>query len=180
MQPDVQVENWITEWTVANPDEKAPQKRYSLFTLLQRSRRTPGLRRTPSCVITYRGFRKGVYWEFDRQTSGVQQIASSKSPGMAKMAETNGHLRHFPGVKVPRPAAAGEKPRAPFVVIHVSPSANRRDQVRKAFKGKPGDHLWRFAAWPEFTPQAALSEAILHDVDGNAFPLVKRQEVPVA
>lgn len=179
LQADVQIENWITEWTVCNPEEKEPHKRYSLFTLLQEK---PRLVCAPdaSCIFTYRGFRKGIYWELDRQTSGVQQLSSSKAPGMFKMAETSAHFRHFPGVKLPRAAAAGEKPRPPFLVIHISPSANRRDLVRKAFKGKPGDHLWRFAAWPEFTPQAALYEAILHDVDGNAAPLIKRVEVPVA
>ncbi len=180
-RPKVQVENWITEWTVANPEEREPEKRFSLFTLLSK----PGEKRLvcapdASCVITYNGFRKGVYWEFDRQTSGVAQISNSKAPGMARMAEMNAHLRHFPGVKLPRPAAAGEKPRPPFIVIHVSPSANRRDLVRNAFKGKPGDLLWRFAAWPEFTPESALGEAILHDVDGNTLPLIKRAEVPVA
>ena len=179
LQSDVQIEHWITEWTIANPDERAPEKRYSLFTLLQDK---PRLVCAPdaSCVFTYRGFRKGVYFEIDRQTSGVQQLSSSKAPGMAKMAETNAHLRHFPGVKLLRPAGAGEKPRPPFVVIHLSPTEKRRDLVRKAFGGKPGDHLWRFAAWPEFTPEAALYEAILHDVDGNTFPLIKRVEVPVA
>jgi hypothetical protein len=162
---EVKVEHWLTEWTVANPEEKAPEKRYSLFTLLQE---TPRLVCAPdaSFVLSYRGYRKGVYVEIDRHTSGINQIANSKTPGYAKMAEVRGHVRHFPGVN----------PEIPFTVLHVSPSSGRRDLVAKAIKGKPGEKLWKFASWDELSTQTALHEPILRDVDGKALPLVRRLE----
>jgi hypothetical protein len=163
LQAEVAMDHWLTEWMVANPDERAPEKRYSLFTLLQE---TPRLVCAPdaSCLISYGGYLKAVYFEIDRQTSGINQIASSKTPGYAKMAELRAHVRHFPGLS----------PDVPFTVLHVSPSAARRDQVAKAIKGKAGEKLWKFVAWAELTPQTALYDEILRDADLKALPLVRR------
>lgn len=178
LQSDVCVENCLTEWAVANYEEKAPEKRYSLFTLLRES---PRLVCAPdaSFLVRYRGFLKGVYVEIDRMTSGINQIANSKTPGFAGLAEANGHVRHFPGVAPRTPAApdaAGrrDKKRMPFTVLHVSPTPARRDQVRKAVSGKPWSELWKFAAWNELTPATLLYESVLRDVDGEAIPLVRR------
>jgi hypothetical protein len=163
LQTEVQMCHWLTEWTIANPEERSPEKRYSLFTLLQE---TPRLvcAADACCVLSYRGYLKGVYFEIDRATSGINQIANSKTPGYAKMAETRTHARHFPGV-------AAE---IPFTVLHVSPSAARRDLVAKAIKGKPGEKLWKFASWDELRPETALHEEIIRDVDLKALPLVRR------
>jgi hypothetical protein len=163
LQAEVQMCHWLTEWTIANPEERSPEKRYSLFTQLQE---TPRLvcAADASCVLSYRGYLKGVYFEIDRATSGIQQIANSKTPGYAALAEKCAHTRHFPGVSA----------EIPFTVLHVSPSAARRDLVAKAVKGKAGDRLWKFASWDELNPQTALHEAILRDVDLKALPLVRR------
>lgn len=163
LQKDVQIDHWLTEWTIANPEERSPEKRYSLFTLLSE---TPRIVFAPdaSFVLSYRGFRKGVYVEIDRATSGIQQISHSKTPGAAKMAEVRGHVRHFPGVSA----------EIPFTVLHVSPSAGRRDLVAKAIKGKDGDKLWKFVSWDELRPETALHDEILRDVDLKALPLVRR------
>jgi hypothetical protein len=168
LQPDdladkVCTDHWLTEWMVANPGEKAPEKRYSLFTLLQE---TPRLVCAPdaSFLVSYRGFFKAVYVEIDRQTSGINAISHSKTPGYAKLAETRQHVRHFPGLAAD----------VPFTFLHVSPSAARRDQIARAIKGKPGEKLWKFVAWADLTPQTALHDEILRDVDLKAMPLVRR------
>ncbi len=164
LQPEVRAEHCLTEWSIANPEEREPHKRYSLFTLLQE---TPRLVCAPdaSFVLRYRGFLKGVYVEIDRQTSGVNQIANSKTPGYAKLAELR-LARHFPGVS----------PEVPFTVLHVSPTSGRRDLVAKAIREKPGARLWKFASWDELTPESVLHEAILRDTDLKPLPLVRRLE----
>lgn len=167
LQSYVKANNCLTEWMIANPNEKSPENRYTLFTLLQEN---PRLVNAPdaSFVLQVGGFSKGIYIEIDRATSGINQIAASKTPGYAKMAETRKHVRHFPGVN----------PEIPFTVLHVSPSPGRRDLVAKAIKGKPGDMLWKFASWDELTPATILHEPILRDVDLKAMPLVRRPEGP--
>ena len=164
-QSDVRMDHWLTEWTIANPDERVPEKRYSLFTLLQESPRLI-CAADASCLLSYRGYFKAVYFEIDRATSGIQQIANSKTPGYAKMAELRQHVRHFPGLS----------PEIGFTVIHVSPSAARRDMVAKAIKGKPGEKLWKFASWDELRSETALHDEILRDVDLKPLPLVRRME----
>ena len=165
LQAEVCMDHWLTEWAIANPDERSPEKRYSLFTLLQE---TPRLVCAPdaSCLISYRGYFKAVYFEIDRQTSGLQQISNSKTPGYAKLAETRQHVRHFPGLS----------PEVPFTVLHVSPSAARRDHVARAIKGKPGEKLWKFVSWSDLRPdpETAFHGEILRDVDLKALPLVRR------
>src|SRR5262245_37564292 len=55
-QKEVGLEHWVNEWHVANPDEKAPEKRYTLFTVLDEK---PRLVCAPDAgfVVTFRGFR---------------------------------------------------------------------------------------------------------------------------
>jgi hypothetical protein len=179
-QSEVAVENCLTEWTIANPEEKAPEKRYSLFTLLRES---PRLVCAPdaSFLVRYQGFLRGVLVEIDRLTSGIKQIAASKTPGFAYMAEHNSHLRLFPGL-TPRSPAVGDaegrrdKKKMPFTVLHVSPTPARRDQVRAAVRPKPWSELWKFAAWSDLTPESLLHDPILRDIDGEAVPLVRRLE----
>lgn len=167
LQAEVAVEHWLSEWDVANPDESAPEKRYRLFTLLSES---PRLVCAPDAgfVLAARGHRKGMYVELDRMTSGVKQIAASKTKGYEGLAERRLHRRHFPGVAAD----------APFAVLHVSPTRNRRDQVARAVAEKGGAHLWRFAAWTDWTPEALLHEPILTDCAGKELPLVRRATPP--
>lgn len=157
----VSIGGWLNEYDVANPEEREPQKRYSLYTLL---REKPRLVCAPDAamLLCVRSYAKVYYVEIDRGTSGVAQIAASKTPGYAQLAIEKAHRRHF------------ETNVDTFTVLSLSPSAGRRDLLRAALAKKEGAHLWRFAAAPEFTPDsAALHGAIWYPCEGEAQPLVR-------
>ena len=160
----VSIDGWMNEWDICNKNETIPEKRYRLYTLLQDQ---PKLICAPDAafLLASDGFRKIFYLEQDRQTSGVFQVASSKTKGYAGLAELNLHRRHFPETNVPS-----------FSVLMIAPSPQRRDALRQAIKDKVGSHLWRFASATDVTPEAFLFEPIFYScVDGPA-PLVKRRD----
>lgn len=164
-QSDVQVDGWISEWDICNKEEVVPEKRYRLYTLIQEN---PKLICAPDAalLLTVGGYRKTYYLEQDRQTSGVFQVASSKTKGYAALAERNLHLRHFPHANVPG-----------FTVLLVAPTPKRRDALKTAIKEKPGSHLWRFASATDLTPGSFLYEPIFHACDGTVSPLVKQRTI---
>ena len=147
------IAGWVNEWDIVNKYESSPEKRFKLYTLI---RENPRLICAPDAafLLTYREHSKVFYLEQDRNTSGVQQIASSKTQGYATMAETGMHRRHFPEATVDG-----------FTVLMVAPTPRRRDALRKALRGKPGAKLWRFASVDELKPERALFQAIWHGTD---------------
>lgn len=154
---------WINEWDVVNKDESRPEKRYRLYTLI---REHPRLICAPDAafLLSMQGHSKVYYLEQDRSTSGVQQIASSKTLGYAAMAEGQFHRRHFPNATVPG-----------FSVLMVAPSAKRRDSLRRAIKGKPGAGLWRFVAAGDLKPAELLYEPIYYTcANDEPQPLLRR------
>lgn len=162
-QSDVFVEDWCNEWDICNKNETVPEKRFRLYTLL---RDNPKLVCAPDAafLLALSGYRKIYYLEQDRNTSGVHQVASSKTKGYAVMAELNLHRRHFPQTNLDA-----------FTVIMIAPSPKRRDALRYAIKDKPGANLWRFASATDVTPETFLFEPIFYPVDSEAVPLVKRR-----
>ena len=163
MEPGVTVDDWINEWDICNKDEHVPEKRYRLYTLLKDQ---PKLICAPDAgfLLAMDGHKKAFYLEQDRNTSGVFQIASSKTKGYAVMAELNLHRRHFPQATVNS-----------FTVIMVAPSPRRRDALRHAMKEMPGSQLWRFASATDLTPQAFLYSPIFHPCDGEPVSLIRRR-----
>jgi hypothetical protein len=161
LQSPVTVNGWLNEWDVCNKDESAPEKRFRLYTLIRES---PRLVCAPDAafLLTVRGHSKVFYLEQDRNTSGVFQIASSKTPGYAAMAEQQLHRRHFP-----------ESTLDDFSVLMVAPTPKRRDALRKAIRDKGAAKLWRFAAAGEVQPDKFLHEPIWCPVDGEPTPLIK-------
>lgn len=171
LQQDVQVEKWISEWDrLKNPNGTGPESIYALFTLL---REKPRLVCAPDAgiLLSYRTAQKTYYrpWylELDRSTSGIQQIAASKTPGYAAMAESSRKLwtRHFPNT--------GD---TPFRVLLVTDTVGRRNAIQKVMSTKPGAALWRFGAWPELKPETVLFDKVFIDIEGNPVSLVKRLE----
>ena len=160
-QNAVKIEGWINEWDIVNKDESDPEKRFQLYTLLRQS---PRLVCAPdfAFLLTLGSHSKVFYGEQDRGTCGIQQIAARKSPGYAAMAAEGLHHRHFPSATVDS-----------FTVLLISPSARRRDALRKAIAPKPGAELWKFVAVPDLTPEAILNESIVYACDGDPTPLVK-------
>ena len=94
LQTLASVGGWLGEWDVINAEEKEPDKRYCLYTKLSEK---PRLVCNPDFAFLLQagGYSKIYYGEIDRGTSGIQQIAHSKTPGYAGLAERKLHRRHF-------------------------------------------------------------------------------------
>ncbi len=161
LQNEVALDGWLNEWDVCNPLETAPDRRYSLYTVLRES---PRLIAAPDAafLLSTRGFSKVFYLEQDRGTSGVRQIAASKPPGYAELASRGWHTRHFANANV-----------STFTILLVTTNARRRDALRKAFENKPGAYLWKFAAVGDLSPTTALFDPIWYSCHGDVVPLVK-------
>jgi hypothetical protein len=160
-QDRVSVDGWINEWDVVNKDERDPQKRFRLYTLLNEN---PRLICAPDAafLLSVLGFSKVFYVEQDRGTTGVKQVAARKIKGFAELLQRGLHRSHFPETNVDS-----------FTVLCVAHNARRRDALRKAFAGLTGADLWRFCAAPEVTPKRILHDAIIYPAVGDAIPLVK-------
>jgi Replication-relaxation len=168
-QSAVALDGWLNEWDVCNKDESAPEKRFRLYTLIRES---PRLVCAPDAafLLIVNGHSKVFYLEQDRNTSGVRQIAASKTQGYAIMAQTQMHRRHYPTATVNS-----------FTVLMIAPTERRRDALRKAIHGKPGAELWRFAASTELTADRLLHSPVLYPCVGDPLPLVKLQaDTPAA
>jgi len=162
MQVQVRLESWINEWDVVNQAESAPEKRFRLYTLLRES---PRLVCAPDAAfeLSLGEHRKAFYIEQDRNTSGVKQVAASKTAGYAAMAERQTHRKHFPQTNV-----------STFSVLMLAPGARRRDALRKSMADKPGSQLWKFADVGDLAPEKFLFEPIFYPCQGEPRPLVKR------
>ena len=161
MQEQVRLDEWLSEWDVANKDEAAPEKRFRIYTLITDK---PRLVCAPDAafLLSMQGHRKAFYLEQDRETSGVHQIAASKTPGYAGLAERQLHRRHFPQTTLDA-----------FSVLMVAPSRRRRDALKKAIAEKPGAALWRFADASELTPESFLFDKVFHPCVGEPTSLLK-------
>lgn len=160
-QSEVKIEGWINEWDTVPPTQDDASRRYRLLTILSES---PRLCCAPDAsFLLSRGEHKKVYYlEEDRNTSGVDRVAASKTKGYAELANRQGHRRHFP-----------ETTLSTFTIIMVAPTPRRRDHLREAIRRKPGAELWRFVAATEFTPESFLYQPILYRCDQDQpVPLV--------
>lgn len=159
---NVKIEEWLNEWDVVNREESRPEKRFRLYTVL---REHPRLVCVPDAafLLSTNGQSKVFYLEQDRATSGVRQIANSKTAGYAEMAERKLHRRHLPTASLDE-----------FSVVMVAPAAKRRDLLRRAIKGKPGWALWRFVSAEDLTPAKLLYEPIYYTCDDGPKPLLRR------
>lgn len=161
LQTGVSVAEWINEWAVANADEERPDKRFRLFTLLRES---PRLVCAPDAafLLDKDGYRKVFYLEQDRDTTkSAFRVAASKHAGYASLFEQHLHRRHFPTANVEK-----------FTVLMIAPTAQRRDALRNAMRGKPGDALWKFASLTDLTPQTFLTAPVFHPCSSAASPLL--------
>lgn len=172
-QNRVVLDGFINEWDVVNKQETEPHKRFRLLTLLTTS---PKLVCAPDAAFMLTvpvksaqsivKFSKVHYLEEDRATSGVKQVAARKCKGYAALADRDLHASHFPETNV-----------RSFAVLCVTPNARRREALKKAFLGKAGAPLWRFAAGDELSPETFLHEPIWHPAEGAAVPLIEPEAV---
>lgn len=152
--PSVTVIGWYGEWDEVNPSAPVPQDRYRIYTLI---REKPKLVCAPdACFALGIGqHSKTYYLELDRATSGIQQIAASKTPGYSALNSSGLHRRHF------------ETTAESFTVLHLSPTPGRRDLLRRAITTKEGAELHRFASLSDWTPEKAITESIFYPCIGN-------------
>jgi hypothetical protein len=161
-QSVVSLDGWINEYDEMDGNAQQPEKRFRLYTLIQES---PRLVCAPDAgfLLTMKGHSKVFYLEQDRATSGTRQIASSKTPGYAALAERMLHKKHFPQATIEG-----------FTVLMVTPGSSRRDSLRKAIRDKPGASLWRFATIDDVTVDTILCNKIWYPADdGPAGCLVR-------
>lgn len=154
----VSVDGWLGEWSVANPDEKLPEKRYKLYTVLNLDK--PRLVCVPDAafLLGKDGFRKVFYLERDRDTTQpADRVAAQKAQGFAGLAERGWHNRHFPETNV-----------AKFMVLMAAPTERRRDALMKAVASKQGADLWRFASMTDLTEQTLLTAPVWRTAQGEA------------
>ncbi len=155
----------LAEWDLANTHEKDardPHKKYRLYTLLTEK---PRLVCAPDAafLLVVQEYRKVYYVEIDRGSSGIRQIAASKTPGYAELARRQWHQRHF------------ETNVDTFSVLHVCPSASRRDLLRNEIKSKDGAGLHRFVSWIDCEPARLLHDPIFWTCnETEPQPLVKQ------
>lgn len=153
-QPAVSLIGWIGEWDEINPQANAPQQRYRIFTLI---REKPRLVCAPDAAFALGigSHSKSYYLELDRATSGIQQIAASKTPGYAALLAGRQHERHF------------KTTAETFTVLHLSPTPGRRDLLRKAIATKEAAALHWFASSTDWTPEKALTDPIFYHTDSD-------------
>lgn len=159
---NVAVSQWFGEWDIVNPEEREPQKRFCLYTLLRES---PKLVCVPDAafLVDTKGNRKVFYLEQDRDTTkSAERVASHKCGGYAELANQGGHRRHFPAVNMEN-----------FSVLMIAPSERRRDALRKAVMQRSGAKLWKFASLTDLTAETMLVGNVWHSCDGSTGPLLK-------
>jgi len=156
----VTIENWLGEWSVANPEEKDPERRYALFTRV--SERVVCVPDAGFVLVGRSGGRLALYLEQNRHTTWDEaRVAAQKCGGYAGLLELRqrgepGHLRHFPDANPER-----------FTVLMVAPSPRRRDALKKAVAPKPQSGLWRFASQTELTEDTVFTAPVWHPCQGR-------------
>lgn len=159
IQADVKLCGWFNEWETVNKTA-GDKDRFYLHTQLNQA---PPLSCSPDAafMLALRGHRKVFYIEQDRNTSGVRQIASAKTPGYAELAARQGHRKHFPETTLPA-----------FSVLFITTHPHRRDAAAKAISKMKGADLWLFISQTDLKPEAFLFEPITYNCKGEAGPLV--------
>ena len=160
---DITIEEWLSEWSVANPDEENPAKRFCLFTLL---RENPRLVCVPDAAFLLQkdGHRKVFYLEVDRDTTQpAARVIARKAEGYAQLAAQGLHRRHFPTTTLDS-----------FAVLVIAPTTKRRDALRQAMALKQhGATLWKFAALSDLKAETLLTAPVFYPCLGDALPLLK-------
>ena len=160
--PGVTLVRWINEWqticdAAGNPTD---------FVLHVQFRDPPKpLSCSPDAafLLDVGGHRRAHLVEIDRGTTGAKRVAASKMPGFSELLRVQGHRRYFP-----------ETTFTDFAVLFITATAGRRDIVRSCVAHHADKHpdLWLFIDRHEFTPEAALTGNIAHDINGHAGPLI--------
>ncbi len=161
-QNDVKLLSWVNEWQVVNPKD-ANCHRFYLHTVLSEQ---PPLSCSPDAgfVLLVNGVAKVFYVEVDRNTSGIKQIAASKTPGYAELARRGLHKsKHFPMATFDD-----------FSVLVLTSHEGRRNRLARKIADEPGASRWMFCTSEDLSPETFLYEPIFVDCTGETRSIVKR------
>jgi hypothetical protein len=162
--PEVTVEGWYGEWSIANPDENEPEKRYRLYTVVNADKPRVVCVPDAAFLLAKSNFRKVMFLEMDRDTTReASRVIAQKAPGYAGLATMRGHLRHFPTANVEK-----------FTVLMIAPTERRRDALLRAVQEKEAADRWFFAALPDLTPSSLLFDPVFRNHAGESKSLVLR------
>ena len=156
---------WINEWATI-PNSKRGDSFARRFVLYESFDTVPGeslsCRPDAACRLDYRGVNLLAYWERDRSTETIAQVAR-KIPGFAALSQSRRFEQHFPGVT--RPV---------FRVYFVCESEARIGNIRQAIQKHQGAELFRFAQADRLQPDRLLSsDDVWQNVEGEFAPLLR-------
>ena len=145
-QSAVTLERWIGEDQIVNVDEQDRKKHFKLridFSEPKRTRCDPDA----AFLLGYKSHLVVLYLEQDRgdaiNGTPPRALLARKTPGYRILLERKLHrTRHFPETTLDQ-----------FRVLSLSPTPARRDQLRRAFRGKTDAVNWRFGSMTNTTAQ---------------------------
>lgn len=161
-QEAVRLVRWVNEWCRFQPRPDEPET----FVLHYVFREDPPLSVSPDAamVLELDGVKRAFYWEIDRGTSAIPQVAAAKWHGYQMLAERRLHqTHHFDGVA------------DNFKIIVVTTSPWRRDRLARAFAKYDGAERYLFCAQEDLQPATFLHVPFLVDCEGNQKSIVKPQ-----
>lgn len=168
-QQEVSLVGTLAEWDEANPEATEPKDRYKLFTLIREKPKRLVCAPDGAFAISVGPYAKTYLIEIDRNTTGVAAASASKAPGYHALHSERLFRRFFP-IETDT-----------FTVLHVSPSAGRRDLMRKAFASKDSAALHRFTTVQEWQPSTALFAPIFFGCDSDEpQPLIRSAKMGAA
>lgn len=110
---------------------------------------------------------RGVFYveqDRDRDNYSHRRVAAMKTPGYSELYAQGFHRRHFPTTTLNR-----------FTVLLIAPHPDRRDALRRAFRGKDGSQFLRFSATTDLSSTSFFHGPVWFLAeDGEPGPLVKR------
>jgi len=160
----IHLERWINEYDLADPKATKPEQKFVLYTLITEQPERLSCQPDSGFVLSLGAHYRVFFLEQDMGSSWPNQVAASKVPGYAAMAE-RGLVRTI------FPEATSDK----VFVLVVTTDARRRDALRKAIANKPGADLWKFTVASDLKSDTFFDGAIFYRCEGGAEPLVRRQ-----
>ena len=163
-QSEVKLCRWITEGEVVNSEESDRSKQFSLRTVFQE--RSPRVECRPDAafMLEYKGHRGVFYVEQDRDRTFHRQVAQRKSRGYKLAVDQRIHKKQFPETTLDH-----------FNVLFVTPTPERRDAIRRAFRGREADSIYMLTSMTELKLESFLHEPIFYRCDGDeAVRLIKK------
>lgn len=161
---------WINEWATTPGSKRGDSfaQRFVLYETFDTANgQTLSCRPDGACRIDYRGVNLLAYWERDRSTETIAQVAR-KVPGFAALAQSRNFEQHFPGVTQPV-----------LRVYFVCESDTRIENIRKAIRDQPGADLFRFARADALDPTRLLSgNNVWQNAAGEFAPLLRGLNEP--